>query len=51
MNRYSTMPPVIKNLLIINILAFMAVKMLPIGCQLGQSLSLSLGTAEFHTYQ
>jgi len=45
------MPPVIKNLLIINILAFMAVKMLPIGWQLGQWGALSLGTSEFHTYQ
>lgn len=51
MNRYATMPPVVKNLLIINILAFMAVKMLPIGWQLGQWFALSLGTQEFHTYQ
>lgn len=51
MNRYSNMPPVVKNLLIINILAFMAVKLLPIGAQIGEWCTLSLGTLWFHTYQ
>lgn len=51
MNRYSNMPPVVKNLLIINILAFMAIKLLPIGAQVGEWCALSLGTPLFHTYQ
>ncbi len=51
MNRYSNMPPVVKNLLIINVLVFMAVKLLPIGAQVGEWGALSLGTPLFHTYQ
>ncbi|MBQ1952194.1 MAG: rhomboid family intramembrane serine protease [Alistipes sp.] len=51
MNPYSTTPPVVKNLLIINILAYMAVKLLPIGGELSQWFTLSLGAPWFHTYQ
>ena len=45
------MPPVVKNLLIINVLVFMAMKMLPVGDQITQWAALSLGTPWFHTYQ
>ena len=51
MNPYSKMPPVVKNLLIINVLVFMAMKMLPVGDQMTQWAALSLGTPWFHTYQ
>ncbi len=51
MNPYSKMPPVVKNLLIINVLVFMAMKMLPVGDQITQWAALSLGTPWFHTYQ
>lgn len=51
MNRYANTPPVVKNLLIINILAFMAVKLLPVGGLLSEWFTLSLGSPWFHTYQ
>lgn len=51
MNPYSKMPPVVKNLLIINILVFMAMKLLPVGGQITEWAALSLGTPWFHTYQ
>ena len=51
MNRNSNTPPVVKNLLIINILAFMAVKLLPVGGLLSEWFTLSLGSPWFHTYQ
>ncbi|MBR5464825.1 MAG: rhomboid family intramembrane serine protease [Alistipes sp.] len=51
MNPYSKMPPVVKNLLIINILVYMAKALLPIGSTLTEWGALSLGTPWFHTYQ
>ena len=51
MNPNLQTPPVVKNLLIINVLVFMAMKMLPVGDQITQWAALSLGTPWFHTYQ
>ncbi len=51
MNRFIQTPPVVKNLIIINILVFMASSMLPVGDRLLSFATLSLGTPWFHTYQ
>ena len=51
MNRFIQTPPVVKNLIIINILVFMATSMLPVGDRLLSFATLSLGTPWFHTYQ
>lgn len=51
MNRTLQTPPVVKNLLVINLLVFMATSMLPVGGHLIELGALSLGTPWFHTYQ
>lgn len=51
MNRFIQTPPVVKNLIIINILVFMATSILPVGDRLLSFATLSLGTPWFHTYQ
>lgn len=45
------MPPVVKNLLIINTLVFMVTEMLPVGNVVFEYCALSLGTPFFHAYQ
>lgn len=49
-SQYQT-PPVVKNLLIINALVFMATSLLPIGGDIREFGVLSLGSPWFHTYQ
>lgn len=44
-------PPVVKNLLIINALVFLATSLLPVGNQLTHYGALALGMPWFHTYQ
>jgi membrane associated rhomboid family serine protease len=44
-------PPVVKNLLIINALVFLATSLLPVKDQLMHYGALSLGVPWFHTYQ
>ena len=51
MNRYFQTPPVVKNLIIINVLVYMATALLPVGNQIMEYCALSLGTPFFHTYQ
>lgn len=54
MNRYlhtPPLPPVVKNLLIINTLVYMAKALLPIGPELLRFGALSLGTPWYHSYQ
>ena len=51
MNPYFRTPPVVKNLLIINVLIFMATTLLPVGDRILEACALSLGTPFFHSYQ
>ncbi len=51
MNGQYQTPPVVKNLIIINTLVFMATALLPIGDSMMQHGALALGTPWFHTYQ
>lgn len=51
MNRYFQTPPVVKNLLIINLLVYMATAMLPVGGQIVRFGALWLGWPFFHLYQ
>lgn len=51
MNRYFQTPPVVKNLIIINALVFMATSLLPVGDWIMHYCALSLGTPFFRTYQ
>ena len=51
MNRYFQTPPVVKNLIIINVLVYMATALLPVGDTIMQYCALSLVTPYFHTYQ
>ena len=51
MNRYFQTPPVVKNLIIINVLVYMVTALLPVGDTIMQYCALSLGTPYFHTYQ
>ena len=41
----------VKNLIIINVLVYMATALLPVGDTIMQYCALSLGTPYFHTYQ
>lgn len=51
MNGQFQTPPVVKNLLIINLLVYMATAMLPIGDRILEYGALALGSPWFHTYQ
>lgn len=52
MNRsYFQTPPVVKNLILINALVFLAVRLLPVGDAIQHYGALSLGTPFFHSYQ
>ena len=51
MNPYFKTPPVVKNLIIINVLVYMASALLPIGDLIREFGTLSLGTRWFHSYQ
>ncbi len=52
MNLYFPSPsPVVKNLIIINVLVYMATALLPIGGWIREIGALSLGTPWFHSYQ
>ncbi len=51
MNPNFQTPPVVKNLLIINALVFLATELLPVGARLMHYGALSLGVPWFHTYQ
>lgn len=51
MNGQFQTPPVVKNLLIINLLVFMATAMLPVGDRIMEYGALALGSPWFHTYQ
>lgn len=54
MNSYFQTPPVVKNLIIINILVFMAMKLLPVGGAIEQYCALWVnlpGWMNFHAYQ
>ena len=51
MNRYFQTPPVVLNLIIINVLVYMATALLPVGDAIYRYCALSLGTPFFHTYQ
>lgn len=56
MNPYFQTPPVVKNLIIINVLAYMATARLPVGDQIYRLFALSVGAPEFlgmefHSYQ
>ena len=51
MNRYFQTPPVVKNLLIINVLIFAATKLLPIGPQIMHYCALRVDMTPFRTYQ
>ncbi|MBO5685636.1 MAG: rhomboid family intramembrane serine protease [Alistipes sp.] len=51
MNPNLQTPPVVKNLLIINALVFLATSLLPVGDRLVHYGALSLGVPWFHTYQ
>ncbi|MDE6623123.1 MAG: rhomboid family intramembrane serine protease [Alistipes sp.] len=51
MNPYFRTPPVVKNLLIINVLIYAAMAVLPVRSQVLEYCALSLGTPFFHTYQ
>ena len=51
MNRYFQTPPVVKNLIIINLLVFMATMLLPVGPQIERWCALWVGMPLFRTYQ
>lgn len=52
MNRYFQTPPVVLNLIIINVLAFMATALLPVGGTLVQHCALYwFGNPLYHSYQ
>ncbi len=51
MNRYFQTPPVVKNLIIINLLVFMATMLLPVGPQIERWCALWVGMPLFLTYQ
>ena len=51
MNSYFQTPPVVKNLIIINVLVYMATSLLPVGDWITGYCALSLDTPFFHTYQ
>ena len=51
MNRYFQTPPVVKNLIIINLLVFMATMLLPVGPQIERWCALWGGMPLFRTYQ
>lgn len=56
MNPYFQTPPVVKNLIIINVLAYMATALLPVDDQIYRLFALSVGAPEFlgmefHSYQ
>ena len=52
MNPYFKTPPVVKNLIVINLLAYMATAMLPVGRQIMDYCSLYWFTSPFyHSYQ
>lgn len=51
MNGQFQTPPVVKNLLIINLLVYMATAMLPVGDRILEYGALALGSPWFHTYQ
>lgn len=51
MNPYFRTPPVVKNLIIINVLVYMATALLPVGNLILGYCALSLGTPFFHSYQ
>ena len=51
MNGQFQTPPVVKNLLIINLLVYMATAMLPIGDRILEYGALALGSPWFHAYQ
>lgn len=56
MNPYFQTPPVVKNLIIINVLAYMATALLSVGDQIYRLFALSVGAPEFlgmefHSYQ
>lgn len=51
MNRYFQTPPVVKNLLIINALIYMAMALLPIGPWIQSHCALWVGLPLFRTYQ
>ena len=54
MNRYFQTPPVVKNLIIINVLVYMAPALLPVGNEIIRFCALWFGASpfgEFHSYQ
>ena len=54
MNRYFQSPPVVKNLIIINVLVYMATALLPVGNEIIRFCALWFGASpfgEFHSYQ
>ena len=51
MNRYFQTPPVVKNLIIINLLVFMATMLLPVGPHIERWCALWVGMPLFRTYQ
>lgn len=54
MNRYFQTPPVVKNLIIINVLVYMATALLPVGNEIIRFCALWFGASpfgEFHSYQ
>ena len=54
MNRYFQTPPVVKNLIILNVLVYMATALLPVGNEIIRFCALWFGASpfgEFHSYQ
>lgn len=54
MDRYFQTPPVVKNLIIINVLVYMATALLPVGNEIIRFCALWFGASpfgEFHSYQ
>lgn len=54
MNRYFQTPPVVKDLIIINVLVYMATALLPVGNEIIRFCALWFGASpfgEFHSYQ
>ena len=54
MNRYFQTPPVVKNLIIIDVLVYMATALLPVGNEIIRFCALWFGASpfgEFHSYQ
>ena len=54
MNRYFQTPPLVKNLIIINVLVYMATALLPVGNEIIRFCALWFGASpfgEFHSYQ